>query len=202
MIKAVFFDMGGVTVSMVIEEINAEIKKQFRLEEVSILGTHSHIYELFDQLEKGTIDDKTFWERFAKNVDRPLPENWPDIFTNALKHSHFSPKMKKIIRQLRQKGLIVAVLSNVPESMGNRHHRLGHYALFDHLTLSYEVGYRKPHEQIYFHALETVNVKPEESLFIDDRLENVEKARELGMHAILFKNPSHLEKKIKTFIDL
>lgn len=202
MIKAVFFDMGGVTVSMVVDEINEEVKKLFHLEEFSILGNHPHIHEIFDQFEKGTINEKAFWEQFAKNVNQPLPENWSAIFTNALKHSHFSPTVKKIILQLKQKGYVVAVLSNVPESMAKRHHRLGHYRLFHHLILSYEVGYRKPHEYIYQHALKTVNVKPEEALFIDDKMINIEKARQLGMQTILFKNPTLFMKELKKYLDL
>ena len=54
---------------------------------------------------------------------------------------------------------------------------------------SFEVGHRKPGEDIYKIALETAKVyTPEESLFIDDLYDNIQAARDLGMNAIHFQS--------------
>ncbi len=57
---------------------------------------------------------------------------------------------------------------------------------FDHVTFSCEIGVLKPEPEIYEHALRGLGVAPAEAVFLDDRPENVEGARHLGLHAELF----------------
>ena len=44
----------------------------------------------------------------------------------------------------------------------------------------------KPEPGIYRYAIEGLGVEPGEALFLDDRLENVEGARALGLHSEIF----------------
>ena len=57
---------------------------------------------------------------------------------------------------------------------------------FDHVTFSCELRLFKPQAEIYEHSFRGLKVAPEETLFIDDRQENVDGARAVGMHAELF----------------
>jgi putative hydrolase of the HAD superfamily len=57
---------------------------------------------------------------------------------------------------------------------------------FDHVTFSYELGLVKPQPEIYRDAIEGLGVKPEEALFLDDRADNVEGARAVGMLGEVF----------------
>jgi putative hydrolase of the HAD superfamily len=45
----------------------------------------------------------------------------------------------------------------------------------------------KPDERIYRHALEKLNVRPEEAVFVDDVPANINAAQALGLHGVLFK---------------
>jgi putative hydrolase of the HAD superfamily len=67
--------------------------------------------------------------------------------------------------------------------------RFGHVG---HLTLSFEIGVAKPEPAIYLRCLESLGVEPAEALFVDDRRENVEAARALGMEAVLFEGEDAL----------
>jgi FMN phosphatase YigB (HAD superfamily) len=60
---------------------------------------------------------------------------------------------------------------------------------FDHMTFSCDVRLVKPKPAIYEHCLHGVGVGASEALFFDDRPENVEAARRLGIHAIEFTTP-------------
>jgi HAD superfamily hydrolase (TIGR01509 family) len=51
---------------------------------------------------------------------------------------------------------------------------------------------RKPDLEIYEQVLGKLKVKPEEILFIDDQLENIEPAQKLGMHTVLAKEPGQI----------
>lgn len=52
---------------------------------------------------------------------------------------------------------------------------------FNHFYLSYEMGLRKPEPEIFQKVLTDNHLKPEETLFIDDTLEHIESARNLGI---------------------
>ncbi|MGD8622022.1 MAG: HAD family phosphatase [Anaerolineales bacterium] len=58
---------------------------------------------------------------------------------------------------------------------------------FDRMVISAEVGTAKPGHQIYHILLDQLGIEPQDSLFIDDSSENIQVARDLGMHAILFQ---------------
>jgi HAD superfamily hydrolase (TIGR01509 family) len=60
------------------------------------------------------------------------------------------------------------------------------------LTLSFEVGAVKPEPAIYLRCLDSLGVGPAEAFFVDDRRENVEAARALGMEALLFEGEDAL----------
>lgn len=56
------------------------------------------------------------------------------------------------------------------------------------IIYSHEVGVAKPDPRIYQLACERLALEPEEILFLDDVPANVEAARALGMHAVLFES--------------
>ena len=61
--------------------------------------------------------------------------------------------------------------------------------VFDDLVISAEVGLAKPDERIFLLALERLDVLPQEAVFIDDFLHNVDGARAVNMNAVHFQNP-------------
>lgn len=57
------------------------------------------------------------------------------------------------------------------------------------MIISAEVGAAKPSARIYQVALEQLEVSPNEAVFVDDFLENVEACEKVGMKGIHFKSP-------------
>jgi 2-haloacid dehalogenase len=64
---------------------------------------------------------------------------------------------------------------------------------FDGRVVSGEEKMRKPFPEFYQLILERFDLKPGSTLFIDDNLRNVEAAKEIGIHCILFTSPEQLE---------
>jgi putative hydrolase of the HAD superfamily len=58
----------------------------------------------------------------------------------------------------------------------------------DGIVFSCEVNELKPEEGIYRKLLDTWNLDPARSVFLDDRQENLDGAKKLGIHTILFQN--------------
>ena len=55
--------------------------------------------------------------------------------------------------------------------------------LFEKVYLSYEVGCRKPDQEIFELVLKDAELKPSETLFIDDSIQHVEGAKKVGIRA-------------------
>lgn len=63
-------------------------------------------------------------------------------------------------------------------------------------TLSYEVGFLKPHPNMFSAAAANAGCEKEQCLFIDDLIDNVDGARYFGMPALLFHDARRLEKDL------
>ena len=70
---------------------------------------------------------------------------------------------------------------------------------FHHLISSSEVKSKKPAEEMYHHVIAKYKVKPENSIFIDDKEKNVETAKKLGFNCIVFTNCNQLKDELKTY---
>ena len=102
-----------------------------------------------------------------------------------------------LIRKLKKKYKI-AVLSNTGAPHINYlEKKYNIFSIFDAKIYSYKVKQRKPGKEIYNLTLKRLSVKPSEAVFIDDRIENVEGAKKLGIHGIHFKNNKQFLREIK-----
>lgn len=71
------------------------------------------------------------------------------------------------------------------------------FSLFDGVVVSGQVGYLKPYPEMYHYLLENYNLRPEDSLFIDDQYENVRGAERVGISGVHYKNPWQLRKEFR-----
>jgi glucose-1-phosphatase len=127
------------------------------------------------------VDSSAFLESFAA---------WPSAtFPGALELIHQIPR-----RYIR------AVLSN-----SNAVHwprvtdELGLGGLFDHYFVSHLTGRIKPDADAFEHVLETVDCRPNEVLFLDDNLLNVEAARRVGLEAFVAQGPDESLRVLQQF---
>ncbi|MEN8254104.1 MAG: HAD family phosphatase [Verrucomicrobiota bacterium] len=148
--------------------------------------------EMRDAVETGRIGDAE-WLAYlneAKGLSwsmGDLVDVWSRLFSlNEIGYGLF--------RQAQQTaGVSVHLLSNIAkhhvDSIENNWN--GFFDGADSLFLSYEIGVRKPHPDIYRHALNKLGVSSEECFFLDDLLENIEAARSLGINAYQFIPENH-----------
>lgn len=196
MIKAIIFDIGGV----VTYNIGAYIRNDI----VKTLGITKEQYEkachkLIPLLSTDKISEGKFWEKFVNLTGlsvKPPSNLWSREFAKRRK---LRKSVVSIIKRLRSKGLKIAALSNVIKSHSRVNDQKGIYKLFDLLVLSYEVKLRKPNPKIFKLTLKKLGTKPEETVFIDNKLENVEVARKLKINGIYYRNPTQLNKSLARF---
>ncbi len=74
--------------------------------------------------------------------------------------------------------------------------------IFDDMIISAEVGLAKPDRRIYQLAIDRLGVDAEQTIFIDDFDENIQGARELGIHGIYFQDSLAVLDELKDLLDL
>lgn len=97
------------------------------------------------------------------------------------------PGMLEIIQDLKNQGVGVYGLTNWPaETFAEARRRFKTLASIDNYVVSSAVRLAKPQPEIFRLLLSKYNLKPEECVFIDDRVDNVNAAKALGIIGIVY----------------
>ena len=108
-----------------------------------------------------------------------------------------NPEMLAWQLRLKERGMRTAILSNMGDNvLANMQRTFDWLPRFDVLVWSYQLRMAKPEPAIYLHVLKELDVRPEEALFLDDKLVNVEAARALGMRALEFSTVEKLRRDL------
>lgn len=100
-----------------------------------------------------------------------------------------------VLAELARSGRFLRVALN-NESRELNQYRIERYALHDHLQVflsSCYVGVRKPDPRMYRLALDMTQRRASDCVFIDDREENVQAARDVGLHSIQYRSVGDLQ---------
>ena len=191
-IKNIIFDLGGVV-------INLDYK--ISIEEFKKLGIKD--FDVF--FAKNSVLDK--WDRGRITVNEFLAEikkHLPDSVTNEQIINAWNamlldlPKERaELLKKLRKK-YRTFLLSNTNELHLEYHFKYlqDFYGVndlspfFEKLYFSNIIGMRKPDAEVYEFVLSDSGLKPEQTLFIDDHLQNVESAIRCGIKSYYLQYPS------------
>ncbi|MDB5204637.1 MAG: family phosphatase [Candidatus Taylorbacteria bacterium] len=98
-------------------------------------------------------------------------------------------QLVEVAQKLKSKGYKIALLSNANNSIFNRKVYKDYpefKELFDKIVISSEVKMLKPDPEIYLYTLDFIDSKPEEAIFVDDNIHNVEAAEQLGIKSFVY----------------
>lgn len=99
---------------------------------------------------------------------------------------HPEPLMHKVLAELRDSGIGLALLSN---SWDNEYPS-ELLEIFDVVVLSGETGMRKPEPHIFLLTLDRLGLGAEQAIMVDDNRHNIAAAQNLGMAGILHTSPT------------
>lgn len=194
MIKAVIFDCGGVLHTSTDYYTTKSICKLFKISKSKYQKASQKYINL---LATGKISEKTFWERFIKDIKSknklPTKSPWEKEYLARYK---IHEDVINIVKKLKKLGYKTAVLSNTIPLHAKINKQKGVYDYFDQVILSHKVGFRKPDPEIYFLTLKKLKIKASEAIFIDDKPINIETAQKIGFETILFLNEKQLKKDL------
>ncbi|GEP95019.1 HAD family hydrolase [Chitinophaga cymbidii] len=199
-IKHIIFDLGGVILN-IDYKLTEKAFTDLGVKNFSELYSQFNANPLFEDLETGRVEN----DAFVQAMKPYLPETaGPEAVIGAWNAMllDFPVARLQLLQQLRQH-YDLYLLSNT-----NAIHLAAFNAIlektrgipsldvfFDKSYYSHQIGYRKPEKEAYQIILDENSLQPEQTLFIDDTLPNVEAARALGIQAIHLQPP-------KTILDI
>ncbi|HTU50077.1 MAG TPA: HAD family phosphatase [Acidobacteriaceae bacterium] len=196
-LRAVIFDYGMVLSGP------PEPGARARLLEISGLSPEifdAHYWRYRLDYDRGTLNGHSYWPIIAREAGVSFSPQQIEalIEQDVLLWATLDPIMLEWVNRVRASGMKIAILSNMGEELlAYMRENFGWLDGFHHLTWSCELNLIKPMAAIYEHTLEKLNVRADEALFIDDRLENVEGARAVGIHSLLFRGVGKLQEDLQ-----
>lgn len=111
---------------------------------------------------------------------------------------NLDPAMFDWVRALRAAGIKTGLLSNMPTDLATYLRENADWLDdFSFKTFSGEVRMIKPDPAIYEYTLRGLGIPAAESLFIDDKEINIQAARGLGIHGIVYRSIEQLRDELK-----
>lgn len=205
-IRAAFFDFGGVILSSPFEAFNGFEER------------HGLPRDLIRTVN-ATDPDTNAWARFERN--EVTFDEFCDLFEaecRAAGHEvsarqlmpllagEIRPAMVQAVRRCREEGLVTACLTNnwVGFSPRDREGRPpagdDPLDLFDHVVESSQVGVRKPDPAFYELACTRADVEPSEVVFLDDLGVNLKPAAAMGMRTIKVVDPDDALRQLEAVV--
>lgn len=100
------------------------------------------------------------------------------------------------LRSVRDRGVFVGMLSNMPPAWERQWRRMVPEALFDGIVVSHKAGSRKPEPEIFAAAQALAGRPASRCLLVDDLAVNVAGALAAGWQAVLFTDADAVGKQI------
>lgn len=189
MIKNILFDLGHVLLDLDFERVENQFKALFQ-EEFEEAYQELHEQGHFLEYELGLFDEKVFTEKIQQATQKDISctaiiDAWNSMLVEI------PPPRIKMLQEVKEHYNIF-LLSNTNAthiSWLDKHLQQVHgldiqyfnQEIFQKAYYSHLLHLRKPNADIYEFVLHNAGLKAEETLFIDDREDNIEGARAVGI---------------------
>ena len=190
MAKAIVFDIGGVLVGLNMEACIRAFRERLGFGRITELLDPCHQKGMYGEMEEGKVSADDF-RAYVLSESRPgcRPED-VDLAMKALL-SGITEDTVETVKDLRARYPLYLLSNNNAISMGHinalfREKGIEPETTFRDTFLSYQMRLMKPSRAIYDEAARRIGLPPEEILFIDDNLVNVQAAQEAGWQARLY----------------
>lgn len=197
-IQNIIFDYGNV-----IFEIDFSRAQQAFTElgvpRVSELYGHREQNPIFDDFDRGTITAAEFREAVRKLSNRPnlsdaqIDQAWNALLIGVPDGNH------ELLLDVKNRYQTFLLSNNneihyqwILDYLQREHQLEDNSVFFQTAYYSHLMGMRKPDREIFDFVLQKENLKPEETLFIDDSPQHIATAKSLGIQTRLVKGAGEL----------
>ncbi len=193
--KFILFDLGGIFVPDSTKLLNREIAEYVGISEDEMAERWT---AALPELFTGRIKIIDFYESlFGNGYDsKVLLQKHLDIYTRGFQ---INPAMVGLLQELNVYHT-TACLSNTEIEVSEVNAKLGLYENFNYRFLSTEMHMMKPGRDIFISAIQKLGASPENVIFMDDKAENIETGKLLGLKTIHFESAEKTREILSHFL--
>ena len=112
------------------------------------------------------------------------------------------PETVALLKKLKARYKVYGLTNWSAETFKIAYAKFPFFKEFDGIVVSGQEKILKPDKRIYYRLLDRYNLKAENTVYIDDNLDNIRTAEEIGMVSIHFENAGQLEKELSILIEI
>ena len=143
--------------------------------------------------DRGDLTAQSYWTAVLGAC--PTPTHLDALIEiDAASWIHPNPLSLDAAARAARRGFRLAILSNAPLEIANAIDSRDWLAEFSPRVFSCNLRTVKPEPAAYLAALELLRARPNEVVFLDDRVENVNAARSIGVRAEVFTDPLQFDR--------
>ena len=177
MLKNIVFDLAGVVVARNPQRFPKHLDEFFNF----VFKSHMQgIPQFWTDYDLGILEEEKVAEALAefRGCDLATAKGNMQL---AIEYQEQIEPTAQLIKELKERGYKLYVLSNMSKEYIEFLREYPVFDYFDEQVVSCEIGLGKPNRRIYEYLLEKYELNPAETIFIDDRKDNVDVAEELGI---------------------
>jgi putative hydrolase of the HAD superfamily len=148
----------------------------------------------------GKIDEETFWQTLREQTG--IKDSDADLRAEILSRFELRSWMIEVVKKLRVADIRCAVLSDQTNWLDELNEKYDFFQWFDRVFNSFHMGKSKQDRTVFDDIAKELHVNPEQTLFLDDNLDNIERAQKKGLQTIQFMDKKSFMKELALFCPL
>jgi putative hydrolase of the HAD superfamily len=197
MIRCVAFDFGGVVAEEGFRNGMIAIAEEFDLDpSETVKLAFRLVFEA--RFVEGRCTEEQMWKLFRERTGIRVGDEV--LRQMVLSRFVIRPWMLARAQDLKDKGYIVAMLTDQAEWLKELDSTTPFLHLFDPVINSWDTGKTKKDPTAFTDLAAAAGVKPEEILFVDDNEGNIERAAAMGLKTILYSDRESFEREMGSIL--
>ena len=195
--KNIVFDLGGVLIDfkpeIFLEKLGYNIEEVEYFTKIIFYGEEWDKYNSSNSIETRNELIKKY-PKYSSDIEK--------IF-DSIDYNYILFEIRdtaEYLKELKSKGYNIYILSDLSIDSYNHNRTFDFFKYIDGGVYSFEINSTKPNENNYKVLLDKFNLNPKETIFIDDRLINIEAANKFGITGILFTNLAEVKEKVRLYL--
>lgn len=199
-ISAVLWDLGGVILRTEDTSHREKWEQRFDLEP---WGLEELVFrnEISRKASAGTASVEDIWNYVQSQLGLPN-EEMDEFRRDFFNGDEIDQELVSFIRKIKQR-VKSGMITNAWPGMRSHIEEVWEIGdVFDRIIVSAEINLTKPDPRIYQLALGQLEVEPQDAVFIDDFIENIHGAEDVGMIGIHFQSTNDVITKLGNLLNL
>jgi putative hydrolase of the HAD superfamily len=182
--KNIVFDLGNVLIDYSPHTIVSRFTQDTKI--INLLVHEVFYKQEWLDLDQGIITYDEAYQSICQRMNQEYYTIIKEIFDHWHEELSDQEEMISLLSLLKQKGYKLYLFSNTPHRFNEYKINLKCLDYFDKYVISADIKVSKPSQEFYLTAFQLCDIKPNESFFIDDSVQNILQANKLDMDGYIY----------------